>query len=323
MRKSLWPPLVFLLSLLVLLAIFVLSQCPAKKPGPSAAQRSAPETKAGLAAIATDRGGSVSPLEKSAAPSARPTGQENMAAIIIDDLGYNPEAARGLCAMGQPLTVSILPLAPSTRETGRLAHACGLEIMLHLPLEPLEKSAGPVAQGTITSEMTEEEIRKEIDLFLEDVPWCRGVNNHEGSKITEDSRMMAMILRPLKDKGLYFIDSRTSKDSVALEVALEVGVPAAPRQVFLDDSLEENAIKAKLEELFALAREKGRAIAIGHPKKQTIEALGKYLGLARSRGVKLVFVSDIIASENSGGVYGYRDFPSRVAEDRGRRPNTQ
>jgi hypothetical protein len=168
-----------------------------------------------------------------------------------------------------------------------------MEVMLHLPLEALAPTAAR-AQITIDTGMSRAEIQKDVRAFLEEVPWARGVNNHTGSKATEDQAVMGSVLEIVRWAGLYFIDSRTSPNSVAFEAAREMGVRAASRNIFLDQPANEETVKTRLEELFRLAVKNGSAVAIGHAKEVTIGALRKYLGLADRYGVKLVFASAIV-----------------------------
>lgn len=287
MRRTLFLPLLFLSSVLLLFVAFLFIECPAKKKEASPAARTAVSQKPNEPDVEPRQGQDAARLQKTEPPLKK-------AAVIIDDLGYSLEAARNLCSLKRPVTAAILPFAPASLETARFAHECGLEIMLHLPLESLFQNPEKAAEGMISAGMTGEEVRRDILACLERVPWSKGVNNHTGSKITEDAGMMPEILGVLKEKGLYFIDSRTSKDTVAFEAARRMGVRAASRQVFLDQDLDDAAIKEKLEELFRLAGEKGRAVGICHAKKETLEALGKYLGLADRYGVKLVFASEIV-----------------------------
>jgi len=287
MRRTLPPPLLFLPLVVLILVIFVFIKGPAKKQEPPKAAKTAPSYK-------IPKREASPPQKKEADRPQKPEAPRPKAAVIIDDLGYSLEAARTICALRQPVTVAILPFASSTLETAQVAHECGLEIMLHLPLESLLQKSGNSFGGMISAGMTREEIQRNILSCLEQIPWSSGVNNHEGSKITEDAEMMPEILEVLKDKGLYFIDSRTTRDSIAFETAKLMGVRAASRQVFLDGDLNETAIKAKIGELFRLAQARGRAVGICHPKKETLAALEKYLGLAADYGIKLVFASEIV-----------------------------
>jgi uncharacterized protein len=226
-------------------------------------------------------------------PSPAPPAGEVLAAIIIDDLGYNLDYASLLCGLGRPVTAAILPFAPQTRDTASLAAGCGLEIMLHLPLEslvPKEESAGRISSG-----MSAAEVRARVLECIDQVPGCRGVNNHEGSRTTEDAVLMPEILAALRERGMYFIDSLTTADSIAYETARRMGVPAAVRRIFLDgDPGGEEAVRRKIVELFQAARIHGRAVAIGHARRETLSALRKYLGLAADFGVTLVPASRLV-----------------------------
>jgi hypothetical protein len=223
---------------------------------------------------------------------AGPAGAQALAAVIVDDLGNNLETARELCALGRPVTAAILPFASKTAETAALAAGCGVEIMLHLPLEALVPKE--TAAGRISSGMSEAEVRAKVNECIDQVPGCRGVNNHEGSRTTEDSSLMPVILAALKERRLYFIDSLTTRDSIAYDTARRLGVPAAVRQVFLDSDPSEAGIRGQLVELFRAARTHGRAVGIGHARRETLAALGRYLGMAADYGVKLVPASAIV-----------------------------
>ena len=287
MRRSLSPALLLLISLLPLIVLgLIFVRRPAEKTGPV-------EPRASAQKIPAPR--KPPRLENEAAPE--PPAKDvrtGSAAVIIDDLGYSLESIQAIRAFKRPVTVSILPFAPETLETARLAREGGLEIMLHLPLEALHQKMEKASQGTIYTSMSADEIRKNVLASLAEIPGARGVNNHTGSMVTEDDRMMPIILGVLKEKNLFFIDSRTTPNSIAFATARSLGVPAAARQVFLDDVPDEAEIKARIEELFRLARTNGRAVGIGHARKETLQALGKYLSLADAFGVRLVFASALV-----------------------------
>ncbi len=233
-------------------------------------------------------------------PETKPAGPppRKKVAIIVDDLGYSLEAVEVLRSLKKPITLSILPFAPLTRKTAELARDAGLEMILHLPLESWSRSAKKSpSEVMIFKGMNRDEIKRDVEACLEQIPWSKGVNNHTGSRITEDPGMMRIILEVLKAKGLYFIDSRTTRNSVAFDQALQMGVPSASRKVFIDAVDNEEAIRAKLDELFRLAREKGQAVGIGHARPETLRALQKYVGLAEGYGVGLVFASEIVGTK--------------------------
>jgi len=221
-----------------------------------------------------------------------PTGGP-VAAIIIDDVGYNVDIVRALAALNRPLTLAVLPGCPYTRDSARAALAFGLEVMLHLPLESLERGTAR-APGTIDTNMPRAEIEERVAAFLDEIPGARGVNNHTGSKATEDPAVMISVLEVIKARGLYFIDSRTSRRSVAYDAAKALGIPSASRRVFLDQPPGAGTVRARLEELFRMARRDGTAVGIGHARTETIEALKAGLALADAAGVKLVFASQIV-----------------------------
>jgi polysaccharide deacetylase 2 family uncharacterized protein YibQ len=296
MRRSLSLALYFFVVAVIALAVFLIPDRrgrPAASPAAVITPKS-PETKANIPDPDKPGGKASAPAGKPAAKSRpRTPGEPARAAIIMDDLGNSLEPLRELCALGLRITASVLPFAAETLPSVRAAEECGLEVMLHLPLESLAKPAR-APEGTISSGMSREEVRRGVLAALEQIPGCRGVNNHAGSKVTEDAGIMPTILEVVRDKGLYFIDSRTTNASVAFETARSLGVPAAERRVFLDGVLEDEAIKGRIEELFRAARDNGRAVGICHPKAETLAALRKYLGLAKAYGVTLVFASEIV-----------------------------
>jgi polysaccharide deacetylase 2 family uncharacterized protein YibQ len=289
MRKSLVAPLAFLAFILVVFGIYFLVE----RPGSPPAKR--PEKKPGLTPEVAKPNQPSEPSDAKAPPAAaapRSSSPAAKAAVIMDDLGNNLGAVRALIDLGQPVTLAILPYAPVTSETVRAAREAGLEYILHLPLESLETKEA--SGGRISGDMTSEEVRGLVESCLDQVPGCRGANNHEGSKVTENPRLMTLIFEVLKARGLYFIDSLTTSGSVAYETARRSGVRAAARRIFLDEKTDESAIRARFEELFAAARKRGAAVAICHPKKETFAALAKYLSLAERAGVRLVFASEIV-----------------------------
>jgi len=217
------------------------------------------------------------------------------AAIIIDDLGNSLSDMREICALGKPLTVSILPHSSFPQETAEIAHRAGLEVMLHVPTESLNHQEEDYpGEIIIRSGMAAQEIRKIMEDFLGRVPYVTGVNNHMGSKATQDEAVMREILGPIKDKGLFFLDSLTIDQSLAYGLAKSMGIPSARRNVFLDSIQEENAIKRMILNLFRLAQKQSPVVGIGHPFPETLSALKQILPLAEKYRVELVFASQII-----------------------------
>jgi len=216
-------------------------------------------------------------------------------ALIIDDMGNSLRAIKEVCSIKMPLTVAILPYSSLAKETAQIAHQNGLEVILHLPLEPLnnqEEYNG--TEGMINSKMNKEEVIKAVDHSLAQVPYIIGVNNHMGSKITASEIFMRIILGKLKEKNLFFIDSRTTADSVAYDIAQVMGVPSTYRNVFLDTENSEESIKKKLIELYQLAQKKGQALGICHPRPATLKVLKENYHLIDKFNLQPVFASQLV-----------------------------
>lgn len=230
-------------------------------------------------------------MEK-AAPELRPTG---LVAIIIDDMGSSLEAMEDICSLGQPVTVSVLPQSAHAEETARIAHENGLEVMLHLPGESLNNREGnDYTAGLIRSDMSREDIRELVEDSIARVPYIQGVNNHMGSKITQEETVMRPILEILERHDLFFLDSRTTADTIAFNLARKMGLQSASRNIFLDTSVGVEFSKQRISELVRLAQRTGRAIGIGHPFPETLQALRESLPLLAGQNVRPVFVSEII-----------------------------
>jgi len=229
-------------------------------------------------------------------PESRPPAKPlNKIAIIIDDMGYSREALDAIRAMDTPMTIAILPFSPLAEETAELANNSRLEVILHLPLEPIqENGANGRGSGFINSRMTAEAVKATLKADLDHVPHIKGVNNHMGSLITTNEPIMRIILEGLKDHGLYFVDSRTTGESIAYKIAQELRIPSAFRHIFLDNDLQEDAIKKQLIKLFRHAQKNGFAVAIGHPYAETLSVLKKHLALMEKYHCQAVTVSQIV-----------------------------
>ena len=218
-----------------------------------------------------------------------PSTASGRVAIVIDDLGRELEVVRLLVELDSRLTFAVLPFEPRTTEIATLLADRGAEILLHLPMEPEgEADAGP---GALSAEMTATEIAAATRQALAAVPGAVGVNNHMGSALTSDRGAMRSVLAVLGERRLYFLDSRTSTESVGYDLAREAGVPAARRDLFLDESDDRAAIASAIDRLVDLALRRGAAIGIAHPRPETIAALAERLPRLRDQGVELVPVS--------------------------------
>jgi polysaccharide deacetylase 2 family uncharacterized protein YibQ len=216
-------------------------------------------------------------------------------ALIMDDMGYSLDAIYDILSLQEPITVAIIPFSPLSEQTAQIAHQGGLEILLHLPLESInDTEANNGIQGMITTDMSRQEIITTVARNLDQVPYIIGVNNHMGSKVTPIESLMNIILQQLKQRDLFFVDSRTTGKSVAYDMALRLDIPTAQRHIFLDGELDEGYIKEKLIELFSLAQRRGEAVGICHPLPETLTVLKAYFRLAGEYGVKPVFISELV-----------------------------
>jgi len=225
-----------------------------------------------------------------------------LVAIIIDDLGQDLSFMRALINLQVPLTVAILPEARQALETAQLASDQQFDVLIHLPLEAFNgQTIGTGADGLITTTMSREEIWTRLEKDLERLPMAKGFNNHMGSKGTTNQYLMETIMEFLKEKNLFFIDSKTSPKSIAYDLAVNMKIPAGSRQVFLDADEDRSKIKDRLFELFLSAKKNGQAIGIGHPFQETLQILETYLPEARNYGVQLTRVSEIIDRQKNTG----------------------
>jgi len=213
--------------------------------------------------------------------------------IIIDDLGYDRSLASAFMKLDLPLTLSVLPFTPHTRLIAQKARKEGREIMLHLPLEPIGYPAINPGDGVLLVSMDREMILETLNRHFGQIPFVAGVNNHMGSRFTENEEKMMIVLAELKRRGLYFIDSRTTANSVAFKVAKKMALRTASRDIFLDSSLSENALKIQMERLLSLSRHRGCAIGIGHPHKETLDLLKRYQ-MTLNNETEMVPVSNLV-----------------------------
>jgi uncharacterized protein len=217
-------------------------------------------------------------------------------AIVIDDVGLDRPHSRRAWELPGPLTMSFLPYAKDLREQARAARAHGQELMLHLPMEPSGR-ADPGPNALLVS-LSEAELRQRVAAALDSFDGYVGVNNHMGSRFTAYRPGMETVLRQFKARGLLFLDSRTTRQSVGDQVAQELGVPSVARHVFLDDEESLDAVRRKLAETEAVARRQGFAVAIGHPHEATIQALAEWLPGVAGKGFALAPLSAVLRKRN-------------------------
>ncbi len=215
-------------------------------------------------------------------------------AIIIDDLGYRMSAGRRAIELPGPLAFAVLPGTPRGEVLASLAHERGKEVLLHLPLqaEPADPANEP---DGIHLDMSRGQFRETFEQALSSVPHAVGVNSHRGSMLTRHPGHMRWLMEEIRARdNLFFIDSYTTHQSVALQLAAEVGVDARKRDVFLDPDPEPETVVREFERMKRLARERGAVVAIGHPYPATLDLLEQELPKLESEGFELVTVSELV-----------------------------
>jgi polysaccharide deacetylase 2 family uncharacterized protein YibQ len=214
-------------------------------------------------------------------------------AILLDDLGSDRNAADAIFALRVPITLSVLPYQPHSHEIAQEARKHGCEVMLHLPMQSVANETPE--QQELRPGLTRDQVENMVTKMLESVPEADGVNNHQGSQATSNGALMDKLMPVLRDAGVFYVDSRTTAGTVAYDTAKRDGVKTAFRNVpFLDDVQNKAAVKRQLQIAIRGAKEKGEAVAIGHPHAVTLEALREMLPEARKQGVRLVLVSDLV-----------------------------
>lgn len=236
--------------------------------------------------------GQSSPLADYSMQSAAPEGSP-VIAIVIDDMGLNRARSMEIMSLTGPLTVSLMTYARGLDELSLTARKAGHEVFAHLPMEPFDSYENP-GPGALFTNMDESTIRLHISDNLDKWRGYVGINNHMGSKFTEDATLMLLVMEELKARGLMWLDSKTTADSAGKMAAAWVDVPFVERDVFLDNENSVSAILNQLEILEATAISRGYAIGIGHPYDSTIEALRQWLPTLHASGIFLVPVTEVL-----------------------------
>lgn len=215
-------------------------------------------------------------------------------AIIIDDIGYNQSQSERAARLHGAFTLSILPFTPHGLTSAQMAHKHGKELMLHLPMSTINNL--PLGKGALISGMEKSAFLKTFQQDVDNIPHIKGVNNHMGSRLTQEAEPMQWLMAALRPRGLYFVDSRTSAQTKAFDIAMTYQVPSLKRDVFLDDINETAAIEFQLNRALQFARQRGSAVAIGHPYPATLGVLERLQSFLDKQQVKLVYASQLLTS---------------------------
>jgi len=215
--------------------------------------------------------------------------------IIIDDLGYQLAAGRRAINLPGPIAFAILPGTPQGRELARIANEQGKEVLMHLPLEAVDYQ-GPAEPGAMMLDMSRSAFQSTFAEAITTVPFAIGVSSHRGSLLTRHPGHMEWLMEEIREReNLFFIDSYTTHESVALQIAAESGVTATRRDVFLDHEQSTLTVLRELERLKKKALEQGQAVGIGHPFPETLEVLERELPKLREQGFELVTISEMLS----------------------------
>ena len=211
--------------------------------------------------------------------------------IIIDDFGYRDDnVSEGFLSLDADITFAIIPGHQNSKVFAAKADQNGYEVIVHMPMESTNETRGE-KEYKLTTSMTSDEIESKVEEVISEFPEAVGMNNHQGSKATSDKRIMNIVGNVLKRHGKYFIDSRTSSETVAETTMRSRGVPTIRRHVFLDNENQKNKIREQLYKLADKAESKGLGVGIGHAKTNTLEVLKQEIPRLKEHGFKFQFAS--------------------------------
>ena len=218
-------------------------------------------------------------------------------AIIIDDFGSGRQGIEEMMSIDRHLTFAVMPFSAHSQEDAKAAHEKGYEVIVHLPMEPNHGKRSWLGPRPILAGMKEEEVRQIVRDAFADVPFAAGANIHMGSKASSDECIVSAILDIIKEKDLYFVDSRTADHPIGKKVADARGIRCYDRNVFLDGQQPKSFVKGRLAEAADMAVKKGYAVAIGHVGieggKVTAEAIREMLPEFDRRNIEMVYVSEL------------------------------
>ena len=233
-----------------------------------------------------------------AIPPVLPTRQM---AIIIDDIGYDMAAVKDLLKIDTQITYAVLPGLNHSRDAAELVHQAGREVLMHLPMEPQSYPKEKPGAGALFTDMSDEEIILQMEKNFASVPYAAGVNNHMGSKFMSDEAKLLTVFKQLKKKNLFFIDSRTTRDSKTSSASREVHLTVAARKIFLDNERDYSKIYRILTEAASSQTGSTPMIVIGHPYPETIRAIRDANRVLNEKGVKVVPASQLLRKHSESG----------------------
>jgi len=308
-KLPVWLSLVLLMVLAAL--ILMLAMTPEPEPGVAPARMPLPamlRTPALHSVAPTSIAPALKPAPLSGR-SAEPTAHHGLA-LILDDVGYNLAALKRVLALSVPVAISVLPDAPHARASAQLAHQAGQVVMLHLPMQPEDPSL-QMDDTFLIAGMSEGDLHDTFRRDMAKVPYVEGVNNHMGSKLTQLETPMHQVMRQCRQQGLFFVDSRTSRYSVAAKVAANSGLRWATRQIFLDHTMTVAAMDKAWQQARACVRKGRRCVMIAHPRPASVAFLESRL--TKEDAAMMVSVKQLL----QGGSHSVQAAPRlRLSESR-------
>ncbi|WP_276355850.1 divergent polysaccharide deacetylase family protein [Cohnella caldifontis] len=232
-------------------------------------------------------------------PAPSPAASRHIA-VVIDDFGNGMKGTEEMLKLPVKFTAAIMPFLPTTRQDAEAAHAMGHDVIVHLTMEPIRGKASWLGPGAILTSLPDGEIRRRVEAAIADVPYAIGMNNHMGSRATADERVMRIVLQVCKEKGLFFLDSRTSWKTVVPKVAQELGVPLLQNDVFLDDVYSHRHVSKQIALLRQHIRKRGTIVAIGHVGPPGLITSGELKNAIPTLQTEATFVrlSELVASSS-------------------------
>ncbi|MEK4043613.1 divergent polysaccharide deacetylase family protein [Paenibacillus sp. FSL H8-0048] len=231
------------------------------------------------------------------------TGEQQQAlsrvAVIIDDFGNSMRGTEEMFNLPVKITVAVMPFLRSSEQDARRAHELGFDVLVHLPMEPRQGKPEWLGPGAVLTSMNDAEVRGRVEAALDNVPYAIGINNHMGSKVTGDERVMGIVLAVCKERGLFFVDSHTNYRSVAGRMARELGMPPVENHIFLDDVHSASHVAKQMKLVQERALSQKFCVTIGHVGIQGKEtAAGIRSGIAGMKDkVQFVGISDLVREE--------------------------
>lgn len=225
-------------------------------------------------------------------------------ALVIDDFGNDRRGVKEMLDLDIPITVAVMPFLPRSVEDAKNAHRKGFDVLLHMPMEPNIGKKEWLGKKAITSNLDNNRVEKIINEAFDEIKFAIGMNNHMGSKITQNERIMSCVFKVLKERNMFFLDSKTASKTISSKISAQTGVICLERDIFLDNNKTRRSIQKQMSKLATIAHKKGYAIGIGHvgPEggkitAQVIKDMSKKLEMEGIEFIRLSQVRDIILNK--------------------------